>query len=202
MTITDRSYIKGEVASFFRTSETFGAFSNMHAGFPFRIASCDVYSTEALYQALRFPHLPDFQKEIINQEKPVPAKRHSYKRVTDTRPDWFEQNFNIMRYVLEIKCAFYPEEMRVLFAKTAGKSIVEISSRDDFWGTFEKDGLLQGKNVLGRLWMERREIHLEHPADEPIEVDRPSFPDAILCGQTITSFTPEPVKDTQAGFSF
>lgn len=202
MAISERSYIKSEVASFFRTSEVFGAFSNMHAGFPFRIGPIDLQSTEALYQALRFPGLPDFQREILNQEKPVTAKRHAYTRIGEARADWFEQNFNIMRYALEIKCAFYPAEMRDLFAKTEGRPIVEISSRDNFWGTFDRDGLLEGKNVLGRLWMERRQIHLGHSAHELIEVAAPSFPDAVLCGHVLTAFTPDPVTPSQAGFNF
>lgn len=202
MNIEDRSYLKSEVASFLRTSETFGAFSNMHAGYPMRIGDLELPSTEALYQALRYPHLPDFQREIIEQEKPVLSKRHAYKRIKETRADWLDVNFKIMRYAIELKCASYPERMRDLFEKTQGKPIVEISNKDDFWGTFLRGDVLQGKNVLGRLLMERRELHLASEPGVPLMVRAPSFRDAKIDGILISDLTPEPLHSEQAGFNF
>ena len=202
MAIEDRSYVKNEVASFLRTSEIFGAFSNMHSGFPMEISGLQVPSTEAFYQAMKFPHLPDFQQEILDQKTPVLSKRHAYKMQNDTRPDWFKVNIFVMRHALELRCAFYPSEMHRIMMESDGKPIVEISSRDDFWGTFDRKGLLQGKNVLGRLWMERRAIHLEAGPDTPRRVTAPKYPDARLCGRELVEFTPSPHRPAQPAFDF
>jgi ribA/ribD-fused uncharacterized protein len=182
--------------------DKFGAFSNMRPGYPMRISQIDVPSTEAFYEAMRFPHLPDFQKEILDQEKPVLAKRHAYTRVKETREDWFKVNTRIMRQALELRCAFYPEDMRRLMDETQGRPIVEISRRDDFWGTFERNGLLQGKNILGRLWMERRELHLQTTPGDSIKVVAPRYRNAQLCGCLVGDFTPEPNHPAQPDFNF
>lgn len=60
---------------FFRkTKEEYGGLSNMAAGFPIELNGVRILSSEALYQAMRFPNHPDYQKEIIQQRSPMTAK--------------------------------------------------------------------------------------------------------------------------------
>lgn len=165
-----RRYQEAEVAAFFRTSDRFGALSNMARGFPLHVAGIDVPSSEALYQALRFPHLPEFQAEILAQASPILSKRHAYTRVSESRPDWLEVNVAAMRYVLRLKWACHPEKIAELMRDTQDRPIVEISSRDAFWGTKRENGMLVGCNVLGRLLMELRGLVLEHDASTEISV--------------------------------
>ena len=44
---------------FFKVREEWGELSNMHNEFPLRVGGVPVGSSEALYQAMRFPHRPD-----------------------------------------------------------------------------------------------------------------------------------------------
>lgn len=200
--IAFRTYVKGDVAAFYRTSDAFGAFSNMHGDFPLEVAGLTVPSTEAFYQAMRFPHLPDFQREILEQETPILSKRHAYTRLEESRSDWLDgANIAIMRHALAIRCGGHPERMRALFEASAGRSIVEISKRDNFWGTFKEGDILRGRNVLGRLWMERRQLHLDLSNDEAREIAAPSYPEALLCGIQIEAFTSRPAKNTQSVMS-
>jgi ribA/ribD-fused uncharacterized protein len=169
------------VAAFLRVRDPFGAFSNMAIGFPMTLDGTPVPSSEALYQALRFPHLPDFQREILDQSAPVLSKRHAYARITDTRPDWDQVRVNVMRYVLRAKFGSAQGELLGLLRGTGDRPVVEISYRDDFWGARPVDGRLVGRNVLGRLLMELRQEMAEHPDGAGFRV-APRFPGARLLG--------------------
>jgi len=195
-----RTYIQNEVAAFLRTSDAYGAFSNMHAGFALRVVDLHVPATENYYQAMRFPHLPKFQAEILAEPHPVKAKRLAYTRSQETRADWYDVNVSLMRHSLRLRYGHHPEEMSELFAKTKEVPIVEISSRDNFWGTFNENGILRGENILGRLWMELRQEVADHDPTTPFEVAAPKIPELTLCGRQVTTFTPEPVRRAQASF--
>jgi len=195
-----RTYIQNEVAAFLRTTDPYGALSNMHAGFPLRVVDLGVPATENYYQAMRFPHLPDFQAKILAEPHPVKAKRLAYTRSNETRVDWYDVNVSLMRHSLRLRYGHHPEEMSDLFAKTNGMPIVEISSRDNFWGTLNENGILRGENVLGRLWMELRQEVADHDPTTPFEVAAPKISDLILCGREVATFTPEPVRKAQASF--
>ncbi len=195
-----RTYIHSEVAAFLRTSDPFGALSNMHAGFPMRVADLDVPATENYYQAMRFPHLPEFQAQILAESHPVKAKRFAYTRSKETRSDWYDVNIALMRHSLRLRYAHHPVAMAAVFAKTKGMPIVEISSRDDFWGTFNENGILRGQNILGRLSMELRQEVAGHDPETPFEVQAPEIPDLFLCGRKVETFTPEPVRIAQTTF--
>jgi len=197
-----RVYIKREVASFLRTSEVFGAFSNMHAGFPFKLCGLDIPSTENYFQAMRYTGAPEVQAAILAEQKPILSKRLAYTFMDQSRNDWQQVNIALMRHSLRLRYAHYPEEMSCLFDETAGRPIVEISSRDNFWGTLAVEDRLEGQNILGRLWMELRQEVADLDPTAPFEVRAPKIPDCALCGQTITTFTPEPVVPAQALLDF
>ncbi len=83
-----RTYRRAEVVVVYKTKESFGGLSNMAAGFPLQINGIRIPTSEALYQACRFPHLPEVQKEIIGQHSPMTAKMKSKPHRKNTRPDW------------------------------------------------------------------------------------------------------------------
>lgn len=190
-----RQYAEATSATFFYTTERFGAFSNMAKGFPLRLRQGVVPSSEALYQALRFPHRPDLQEDIIAQVTPILAKRRAYANLSETRHDWHDVNLACMRHVLQLKWACHPERIHQLMIQTEGRPIVEISSRSDFWGTFRKGEWLVGVNALGRLLMELRERVLAHAPGEEIHVKPPDIPDPLLRGKPIeTMVFPSPQR--------
>jgi hypothetical protein len=49
----------------------------MAAGFPLMVNDIAIRTSEALYQASRFPHRPDVQHEIIAQASPLVVKMKS-----------------------------------------------------------------------------------------------------------------------------
>lgn len=141
-------------------------------------------SSEALYQALRFPHLPDFQSEILAQGTPILSKRQAYTRVSETRADWDRVKVNAMRYVLRAKVGTAQGDLLDLLRGTGETPIVEISHRDDFWGARPVGAQLIGRNVLGRLLMELRLDLRAHPSGDPLPLE-PNFPNPVLCGSVL-----------------
>lgn len=179
-----RTYDPDLVAPFLRVRERYGPFSNMASGYQIRVCGVEAGSSEALYQALRFPHLPEFQAEVLSQASPILAKRHAYTRVADTRPDWDRVKVNVMRYVLRAKFGSAQGALLELLRGTGEAPIVEVSHRDDYWGARPVDGRLIGRNVLGRLLMELRAELGDHPSGSPLLIV-PRFPDPILLGRPL-----------------
>lgn len=152
-----RNYRADEVIAFRKTGEAFGGLSNMAPGFPLRVAGIDIRTVEALYQACRYPHLPDIQRDILSESSPMTAKMRSKPHRADTRPRWDELRVPLMKWCLRVKLAQNWTAFGDLLRSTGDKAIVEDSRKDDFWGAVSAaDGTLSGRNVLGRLLMELR----------------------------------------------
>lgn len=66
--------------------------------------------------------------------------------------DWDEVKFDIMRDILRAKVSQHEYVARKLL-ETGDRELVENSWRDDVWGWGEKQ---DGRNMLGKLWMEVR----------------------------------------------
>ncbi len=164
-----RTYDPAEAAIFCKTAERFGGLSNMAGGFPLRVNGVNILTSEALYQACRFPHLPQVQRLIIDQRSPMTAKMKSKPYREDSRTDWDSVRVRIMRWCLRVKLAQNWAAFGALLRSTGGLPIVELSRKDDFWGAKpQEDGTLEGMNVLGRLLMELRE-QLERPSSEDLQ---------------------------------
>ena len=69
-----RSYERQGSVVFCKTNEEFGGLSNMAPGFTLRVNGIDILTSEALYQACRFPHLPDVQRTDHRPEEPDDRK--------------------------------------------------------------------------------------------------------------------------------
>jgi hypothetical protein len=59
-----RQYDVRQAAAFKKTKEKWGELSNMAGGFPVVVNGIHIKSIEALYQACRFPDMPEVQKII------------------------------------------------------------------------------------------------------------------------------------------
>ena len=145
---------------FWRVGEEFGGLSNMANDYPLLIAGVSVKSTEALYQACRYPHQPDWQREILDAPHAMRAKMAAKKhgRREHSREDWDEVRIAIMRWCLRLKLESHFGRMFNLLRRTGDRPIVERSRRDAFWGAVaDANGDLVGRNQLGRLLMELRD---------------------------------------------
>lgn len=153
-----RTYSRNKVVAFRKTNERFGGLSNMAPGFPLEVAGVRVRTSEALYQACRFPHLPEVQRLILNERSPMTAKMRSKPYRKDSRPDWEGVRVAIMKWCLKVKLAQHWNSFSEILLATDGLPIVEESRRDDYWGArMIDDKFFLGQNVLGRLLMELRE---------------------------------------------
>lgn len=181
-----RTYKRSEAVVFRKTKEKFGGLSNMAAGFPLVVNGIHIRSSEALYQACRFPDLPDVQRQILSQVSPMTAKMKGKPYREQTRPDWLQVRLLIMRWCLRIKLAQNWESFGHLLLTTGDKPIVEESSKDEFWGAKPvDDDTLIGTNALGRLLMELRE-ELRGPNASSLKIVHPlNIPNFVLVGQPI-----------------
>lgn len=153
-----RTYSRAHSVVFLKTKDAFGGLSNMAGGFPLKVNGISIRTSEALYQACRFPHMPDVQKLIIDQKSPMTAKMKGKPHRNNSRPDWDQVQVKIMRWCLRVKLAQNWSEFSSLLLETGDLPIVEESRRDQFWGAKPNDDeTLIGMNVLGRLLMELRD---------------------------------------------
>lgn len=162
----ERIYNASEIAFFKKTKEAFGGLSNMAAGFPLEINGVPMLTSEALYQACRFPHLPEVQQLIIKEKSPMTAKMVGKPYRSQSREDFEDVKVDIMRWCLRVKLAQNFIEFGKLLLSTNNKPIVEDSHKDTFWGAVrdkKDENILRGVNALGRLLMQLREQYLENP---------------------------------------
>lgn len=141
---------------FNKVQEQWGKFSNMGNAHGVVVNGVRIKNTEALYQACRFPDYPDIQKEILETKSGMAAKMCSKKyRKTHTRADWREVRLDVMRYCVELKLYQNWGHLKPLLIETGDRPIVELSHKDQYWGTtvVQNDNkFVEGENVLGEIW--------------------------------------------------
>lgn len=145
-----QAWDRASSATFCKVREANGECSNMSNEFPYEDGGLRWQSTEAQYQAARYPDRPDIQELIRAAPNAYVAKQVSKEHYALTRPDWDEVKVPMMAYVITRKKDAHPRFAAVL-ERAAGKSIVEISMGDSYWGAKPQGGRLVGQNVLGGI---------------------------------------------------
>ena len=192
-----RTYQQPNAVVFLKTKEAFGGLSNMASGYPLLVNGIRILSSEALYQACRFPFLPDVQRLIIQQTSPMTAKMVSKPYRAQSRPDWERVRVKIMRWCLRVKLAQNRQAFGKLLLETGDLPIVEKSFKDEYWGAKPSYAdTLVGMNVLGRLLMELREELKSGEFDAKAFLETPAIPDFLLDGKPI-----EPITMNQKAFT-
>lgn len=136
---------------FYRTGETYGAFSNFsrHAIY----AGGKIWPTsEHYFQAMKFEdHL---RQELIRRAKtPGLAAKMGRDRAFPIREDWDDHyRDKVMLHALRCKFSQHPD-LHELLKSTRDAILIEHTSRDSYWGD-GGDGT--GENKLGQLLMEIR----------------------------------------------
>jgi ribA/ribD-fused uncharacterized protein len=189
-TATD-TYRRAQCAVFRKTDEGWGGLSNMAPGFPLWVNGIDVRTSEALYQAARFPQLPAIQREILAQASPMAAKMKSKPHRHAARPDFDALRVPIMWWALRVKLACNPVTFAGLLTSTAGRLIVEDSHKDGYWGAISKTDptVLHGANVLGRLLVLLRDIVVTVDPALWRMAPPPPITDFLLDGQLVGTVT-------------
>ena len=185
-----RTYYRPDSIVFLKTREAFGGLSNMAGGFPLFVNGIPIRTSEALYQACRFPHLPEVQRLIIEQRSPMTAKMKSRKHHQDSRPEWDWVRVKIMRWCLRVKLIQNWDAFSELLLETDDQPIVEQSRKDEFWGAKPVDKhTLVGVNALGRLLMELREDVKTEGQEVFLRVEPLDILDFFLDGRPIEPVT-------------
>lgn len=181
-----RTYTRAHSVVFLKTAESYGGLSNMASGFPLSVNGLRILTSEALYQACRFPHRPDLQRLIIAQRSPMTAKMKGEPHLHDSRPDWDRVRVVVMRWCLCVKLAQHWKTFGELLRSAGDRPIVEQSWKNDFWGAKPADdGTLRGVNALGRLLMELRELVQREPRTSLLQVEPLPIPDFLLDGRPV-----------------
>ena len=153
-----RVYARNQICPFRFSRSPFGEFSNFFPlAVPLVAGPWTFRFSESLYQAAKFAGRPDVQQRIA--EAPTAREAAAIGRTPGLGldPGWNGQRVDVMRWVLRLKRETNAAEIDAVLAATAHRPIVEISSRDPWWGARPVADRYEGRNVLGRLWMELRQ---------------------------------------------
>ena len=183
----------------------------MAPGFPLVVNDVRILTSEALYQACRFPHRPEVQELIFAQNSPMTAKMKSRPYREDSRPDWENIRVAVMRWCLRVKISQNWDRFATLLRETHDRPIVEESNKDPFWGARPVNAeQLEGANVLGRLLMELRSFITGPDADQYRAVETPKIKQFLIFNEpiraigtpTIKTVTSIPDKDVSQDLLF
>ncbi|KAG2658410.1 hypothetical protein PVAP13_1KG223300 [Panicum virgatum] len=162
------------IISFYKTWDTFGAFSNFSSHpihMPDENGDSFMWPTvEHYYQAHKFVGVDNPQARTIVHEIKLAKSPEEAARIGRTRQkqfpelvriDWETTKIDVMYRAIKHKFSTYPGLTNMLLS-TAGSVLVEASPHDLFWGG-GREG--EGLNYLGRLLMQlRSEIMGTFPA--------------------------------------
>ena len=152
-----RIYHRDEVCGFRFTRESWGVFSNFAPlAAPIAAGPWMFPTSEHLYQTAKFGAAPAVQRRIAVAPTAREAAAIGRSEKTGLDPRWNAQRANVMRWVLRMKREANTAEIDATLAATGDRPIVEVSTRDPWWGAKPVGDSYRGHNVLGRLWMELR----------------------------------------------
>lgn len=146
-------------------NEAYGWLGNM-SPHPVRCEGRLFKTSEHLFQWKRYDGYPEIQKELLAQQSPMglkmKAKKHRKILVDEGR--WVhteESDILLMKDVLETKISQHRDLARKLRLSHPHVIIEDCGKRrhgsGPFWGAYFENGVWNGRNVLGTLWMDIRD---------------------------------------------
>ena len=153
-----RIYNRDEACGFRFTNAPWGEFSNFAPLAALIAAGPWTFATsEHLYQAAKFGAAPAVQHRIAGAPTAREAAAIGRGERAGLDPRWNDQRVNVMRWVLRMKREANAAAIDATLARSGARAIVEVSTRDTWWGARPDGDRFRGANVLGRLWMELRQ---------------------------------------------
>ena len=161
-----RVYARENACGFRLTRKAWGELSNFYPlAAPIAAGPFLFHTSEALYQAAKFGARPDVQRRIAGAPTPQAAAAIGRTPGLGIDPGWNAQRVDVMRWVLRMKREADRAGIDAVLAATGERPIVEVSTRDPWWGARPVADRYEGRNVLGRLWMElRHQLRENDPA--------------------------------------
>jgi ribA/ribD-fused uncharacterized protein len=146
---------------FYSTNDDYGAFSNFSAH-GFKLDGVWWPTSEHYFQAQKFAGTNDpYMKEIREAKSPMIAARLGRSRKVKLRRDWESAKDAVMRRAVLKKFETHAE-IRDLLLNTGDEKLIEKTTDDYYWGVGTNGA---GKNRLGQILMEVRQILRERPSD-------------------------------------
>jgi ribA/ribD-fused uncharacterized protein len=189
MDMKEKRYNASQCIVLHKVKEPFGDLLNMSSSFPMTVNGIKIRSSEALYQSLRFPFLPDVQKKIIDTPSPFMANHMFSPLKGQSRTDWDDLRIDFMRWCLRVKLACNYEGVGKLLDASDNKALVEKSPSWKFWGCALSGNEYVGMNCLGELLMELRDGWRKKKREEMVIVAPLNVKDFLLFGLPIRTVT-------------
>ena len=153
-----RIYARTDVCGFRFARADWGELSNFFPlAVPIAAGPWTFATSEGIYQAAKFAARPDVQQRIAEAPTPKAAAAIGRTPGLGIDPGWNAQRVDVMRWVLRMKREANRVAIDAVLAATGDRPIVEVSTRDPWWGARPVADRYKGRNVLGRLWMELRQ---------------------------------------------
>ena len=153
-----RIYAKDQICGFRITNAAWGSFSNFQPlTIPIAAGPWTFFTSEALYQGAKFGARPDTQQRIAVALTARDEAAIGRTPGLGIDPGWNEERVDVMRWVLRMKREANAAGLDAVLADTDDRFIVEVSTRGPWWGARPVANRYEGRNVLGRLWMEFRQ---------------------------------------------
>lgn len=137
---------------FYKTNDQYGYLSNF-APYCFWLDGKFWATSEHYFQAHKF-YDSEYAEKVRLSNSPMEAAKLGRNRGMILRSDWEEIKDDIMRKAVYAKFS-QNIELKLLLLGTGNETIIEKTTDDYYWGC-GKD--YSGKNMLGRILMEIREI--------------------------------------------
>ena len=144
---------------FTKVSLPYGWLGNM-APFPVMYEGKKWLTIEALFQALRFED-GKIIEEIRLEKSPMGAKMKAKKnKLLYVIEPMSEKDLENMRMCVRLKLEQHPKLVGQLLATNDQLICEDIGKRNGerhkFWGAKEINGVWEGENMMGKIWMELR----------------------------------------------
>ena len=154
-----RIYAKQQVCPFRYSRAEWGAFSNFQPlAMPIAAGPWTFRFSEAVYQAAKFAARPDVQQRIAAAPTANQAAAIGRTPGLGIDPGWNAQRVDVMGWVLRMKRESNVGRDRRGAGRDRRPAHPSRSpTREPWWGARPISDRNEGRNVLGRLWMELRQ---------------------------------------------
>lgn len=163
--------------AFTKSNLPFGWMGNM-SNFRIIYKGIEWKSTEALFQAMRFP-----ENSPIREEIRLASNGFTAKLVAKANRDWMsviptsEEDLANMRLCIKLKIEQHSELKEILLGSGEIPIYEDVTARGPknsnlFWGAMKlPDGTWEGTNILGNMWMELRTELKNQLKSKPINIE-------------------------------
>jgi N-glycosidase YbiA len=146
---------------FYSTRDTYGCFSNFSAH-GFELDGSYWKTSEHYFQAQKFAGHPEHLEAIRIAKTPKDAALRGRERNRPLRADWESVKDDVMRKAVLKKFETH-EDIKEILLSTDSEELVEKTTGDYYWGCGTNG---TGKNMLGKILMETRDILRERSSSQ------------------------------------